>query len=103
MFRWFKFNLFCRAADCPAWRPLPDDDSVFEFIRECVKGWVSDPSAIKLSDPLVSRDHFGADGISHFVADLERWLDLDIPNAEWRTVVTFEDMTRLLAKYLARR
>lgn len=61
---------------------------------------MSASSEILPHDKLVRDDRFGRDDISYFATNLEKALNLRIPDFEWAKIYTFDDLTNLLVKYL---
>lgn len=78
-------------------------DAVFQLIRRRASDYIAFSSEIVPDDELVRPDRFGRDDVSYFATNLQKALNLSIPDSEWARVYTFDDMTKLLVGYLQER
>lgn len=99
---WMGRMRFTRNSDAPI-EVEADYDAVLQLIRQRASGYMAASSEILPDDNLVRRDRFGREDIGYFATNLEKALNLNIPQSEWANVNTVDDMVRLLVRHLNER
>ncbi len=75
------------------------DPSIESIVIQVVREIVGESRAVRLSDAFINDLHICSDDFSmYFAPQVERRLNIKVPLAEWRNVITLADACAILGK-----